>query len=115
MVNELCADFNERIADLGSPSSPEEIPEYIEQGIPVIEEGIAELRALNPPEELQEDYDAMLDATAQAIPAARRLSEAAADQDADAVEEAISQGQEAEAESDRLARELGLDTCAAEE
>ena len=114
-ANAICADYNEQIADLGTPTSPADIPDYVERGIPIIEEGIAKLRELNPPEELADDYDRMLDETEKAIPAARQLSEAAADQDAEAVQEAISLGQEADAESDRVARELGLDECASEE
>jgi hypothetical protein len=114
-ANAICTDYNEQIAGLGSPTSPEDIPDYVERGIPIIEEGIAELRELNPPEEMADDFDKMLDETEKAIPAARQLSEAAADQDAEAVQEAISLGQEADAESDRIARELGLDECASGE
>jgi hypothetical protein len=80
----------------------------------VIEEGIAELRALNPPEEFEDDYNTMLDETEKAIPAARALSEAAAEGDAEAVQDAIAQGQRADEESDRIAGELGLDACASE-
>ena len=114
-ANGICAEYNEKIADLGNPTSPEDIPEYVERGIPIIEEGIAELRELNPPEEMEADFDRMLDETEKTIPAARQLSEAAADQDAEAVQEAISQGQESDAETDRIATELGLDECASDE
>jgi ABC-type glycerol-3-phosphate transport system substrate-binding protein len=114
-ANAICTDYNEQIADLGSPASPEDIPDYVERGIPIIEEGIAKLRELNPPEELADDYDRMLDETEKTIPVARQLSEAAADEDAEAVQEAISLGQEADAESDRIAREMGLESCASEE
>jgi hypothetical protein len=110
-ANAICTDYNEQIADLGTPTSPADIPDYVERGIPIIEEGIAKLRELNPPEDIADDYDTMLDETEKAIPAARQLSDAAADQDAEAVQEAISLGQEADAESDRIARELGLDEC----
>lgn len=114
-ANAICAQYNDKVSALGTPTSPEEIPEFVEQGIPLIEEGLAELRALKPPEELEEDYDAMLDETAKAIPAARDLSEAAADQDAAAVQEAIAQGQRADEAADRLATKLGLDSCASSE
>lgn len=114
-ANAICTDYNEQIADLGSPTSPEDIPDYVERGIPIIEEGIAKLRELNPPEAMADEYDRMLDETEKTIPVARQLSEAAADEDAEAVQEAISLGQEADAESDRLARELGLESCASEE
>jgi hypothetical protein len=66
---------------------------------------------LNPPEELEEDYETMLDEREKAIPAARALSEAAVEEDPAAVEDAIAQGQEADEASDRVATELGLDEC----
>jgi hypothetical protein len=113
-ANAICEEYDAKIAEIGSPESPEDIPEFVEQGIPVIEEGLAELRALNPPAELEEDYNAMLDETEKAIPAARDLSEAAAEGDAEAVQEAIEQGQRADEASDRFATELGLDACASE-
>jgi ABC-type glycerol-3-phosphate transport system substrate-binding protein len=114
-ANAICTDYNEQIADLGSPTSPEDISDYVERGIPIIQEGIAKLRELNPPEDMADDYDRMLDETEKTIPVARQLSEAAADEDAEAVQEAISLGQEADAESDRIARALGLESCASEE
>jgi hypothetical protein len=114
-ANAICMEYNERIADLGTPTSPADIPGYVERGIPIIEEGLAKLRELDPPEDMADDYDRMLDETEKAIPAARQLSEAAADEDAEAVQEAISLGQEADAESDRVARELDLDECASGE
>jgi hypothetical protein len=113
-ANAICGEFDAKIAAIGAPTSPEDIPEFVEKGIPLIQQGLAELRALNPPEELEADYNRMLDETAKAIPAARKLADAAAKQDAAAVQEALQEGEEADAESDRLATKLGLDRCAAE-
>jgi hypothetical protein len=110
-ANAICAEFDEKISALETPSSPEAIPGYVEEVIPVVEEGLAELRALNPPEEFEEDYETMLDETEKSIPAARALSEAAAEEDAAAVQDAIAQGQRANEASNRVADELGLDEC----
>jgi hypothetical protein len=114
-ANAICAEYNQKIADLGEPPSPEEIPGYVDRVIPVVEDGLAELRALNPPAELEEDYNTMLDEVAKAIPAARALGEAAADQDVTALQEAIAEGQRADEAADEIARRLGLETCAADE
>jgi hypothetical protein len=113
-ANAICERYDAKIAAIGSPDSPEEIPEFVEKGIPLIQQGVAELRALNPPEEFEEDYDRMLDATERAIPAARQLADAAAKQDAAAVQDALQAGEAADKESDRIAVKLGLDKCAAE-
>jgi hypothetical protein len=111
-ANAICADFNEKLNAVPAPESPEDIPEFVDRGIPLVEQGLAELRALNPPEELQEDYDAMLDEIAKQIPAGRALGEAAADEDPAAVQEAIAEGNRASQASDRLATQLGIEECA---
>jgi hypothetical protein len=110
-ANAICAEFDEKISGLATPSSPEDIPGYVEEVIPLVEDGLAELRALNPPEEFEEDYETMLAETEKAIPAARALSEAPAEEDPAAVQDAIAQGQQADEASDRVANELGLDEC----
>lgn len=110
-ANAICAEYDGKIDAIETPDSPEDIPGYVEEVVPVVEDGLAELRALNPPEEFEEDYETMLDETAKAIPAAQALSEAAVEEDPAAVEDAIAQGQEADEASDRIATELGLDEC----
>jgi hypothetical protein len=112
-ANAICERYDAKIAAIGSPSSPEDIPQFVEKGIPLIEQGLAELRALNPPEQFEEDYDRMLDVTEKAIPAAHKLADAAAKQDAEAVQAALRAGEAADEESDRIATKLGLDRCAA--
>lgn len=113
-ANAICEKYDKKIAALGSPSSPADIPAFVEKGIPLIEQGLAELRALNPPEDVAEEYDRMLDETEKAIPAARKLSDAAAKSDAEAVQKALQEGERADEASDRIATKLGLDRCAAD-
>jgi hypothetical protein len=113
-ANAICEKYNEKIQAIGNPSTPEEIPEFVNKGIPVIRQGIAELRALRPPAELEDDYDRMLDETEKAIPAAQKLAKAAKNRDAAAAQEAIAEGNEADSASDKLATSLKLDRCASD-
>jgi hypothetical protein len=110
----ICKRYEAKIAALGSPASPGDIPQFVEKGIPVIQQGIAELRALRPPADLEDDYNRMLDETEKAIPAARKLADAAEKRDAAAVQEAIKEGNAADEASDRIATKLGLTECAAD-
>jgi hypothetical protein len=112
-ANAICAKYDAKIKALGSPSSPADIPDFVRRGIPLLRQGIAELRALKPPTELQNDFDRMLNETAKAIPAAQSLAAAAEKADAAGVQKAIAQAQAASAASDRLATDLQLDKCAA--
>ena len=110
----ICAKYDKKIQALGSPQSPADIPAYVQKGIPLLRQGIAELRALNPPADVEDDYNRMLNETAKAIPAAEKLAEAAEKGDAAAVQEAIREGQLADEASDELATKLELDGCAAD-
>jgi hypothetical protein len=110
----ICEKYDKKIQALGSPQSPADIPAYVQKGIPLLRQGIAELRALNPPADVEDDYNRMLDETAKAIPAAEKLADAAEKNDAAAVQDAIKEGQQADEASDKLATKLKLDGCAAD-
>jgi len=113
-ANAICDKFDKKIQALGSPQSPADIPAYVQKGVPLLRQGIAELRALKPPADVEDDYNRMLDETAKSIPAAEKLADAAEKNDAAAVQDAIKEGQEADSASDELAIKLKLDGCAAE-
>jgi hypothetical protein len=110
----ICEKYDKKIQALGSPQSPADVPAYVQKGIPLLRQGIAELRALNPPADVENDYNRMLDETAKAIPAAEKLASAAEKNDAAAVQDAIKEAQEADEASDALATKLKLDGCAAD-
>jgi hypothetical protein len=109
----ICEKYDKKIQALGSPQSPADIPAYVQKGIPLLRQGIAELRALNPPADVEDDYNRMLNETAKAIPAAEKLADAAEKGDTAAVQDAIREGQQADEASDELATKLKLDRCAA--
>lgn len=111
-ANAICQKYDERIQAIGNPTSPADIPEFVSKGVPILRQGIAELRSLQPPAELQDDFDRMLDETQKAIPAAQKLAEAAQNNDAAAVQEAIQEADRANSASDDLAIKLKLDKCA---
>ena len=113
-ANAICKRYDAKIKALGTPTSVADIPDFVEKGVPLIRQGLAELRALKPPAELEDDYNQMLDETEKAIPAARKLADAAAKQDAAAVQEALQEGNAADNASDRIATKLGLSDCAAD-
>jgi hypothetical protein len=114
-ANAICEKYNEKIKAIDSPSAPEDLDTYVDKVVPVMQQGIDELRALNPPAESADDFDRMLDETEKAIPAARQLGEAAANNDAAAVQSALKAGQQADRASDRIATDLGLTGCASSE
>ncbi|MFN2468456.1 MAG: hypothetical protein ABR521_10070 [Gaiellaceae bacterium] len=111
-ANEICADFNAKIEDLGTPENMEQLADFTEKAIPIFEDGISDLRALNPPEELQATVDRWLESADVALERIRRVLEAAQDGDEAAVGRLSQEAEAAEKGSDALARQIGANTCA---
>ena len=114
-ANAICQKYNGKLEALGSPSSPEEVSGFVDQVVPLLRQGITELRALKPPAEAEDDYDRMLDETEKAVPAAQKLAEAAEKNDAAALQEALAAARKADGASDAIATKLGLTRCASSE
>jgi hypothetical protein len=113
-ANAICAKYDEKIKALGTPASSTEIPDYVGRILPLLRQALAELRALKPPADLEDDYDGMLDETAKTIPAAQSLAVAAKKGNAAGVQDALAATRAAYQASNRLATDLELDKCAAE-
>ena len=114
-ANAICQKYNDKLQALGSPSSPEEVGGFVDRVIPLLRQGLSELRALNPPADVEDDYDRMLDETEKAIPAAQKLADAAEKNDAAALQEALEAARDSDRASDEIARKLNLTGCASSE
>jgi hypothetical protein len=114
-ANAICDKYDSKIQALGSPSSAQEVSGFVDRVIPLLQQGISELRALKPPEEAEDDYDRMLDETEKAVPAAQKLADAAEKNDAAALQEALDEARNADQASDEIATKLGLTGCASSE
>ena len=108
--NEICKTSNEAVeaadAEMSSnpDPSPEEITAYLEDDlIPSIQTAIDDFEDLNPPEDLEDDLDAFIEAAQAALDEL----EAGADDP-----EALFAGEDPFAEVNALATQLGLTTCA---
>lgn len=115
LANAICAKYDRQIEALGEPASAAELSQFVENAIPIIERGVAELRAVEPPEESEEKYNRMIDGVEDSIPVVRRLADAAEREDQEAIQDALAEGDRIDAESDRLATELGLGNCAGDD
>ena len=110
-ANAICAKYQKQLNELGTPSSLDEIPDLVDKALVILNKEIDEIAALNPPEELQGDFDKMIAASNKTKAAADDLSSAAKASDQAAVQKALEEGNAASAEADQLAGNLGLDSC----
>ena len=110
-ANAICAKYDKQLKAIGSPTSIDEIPDLVDQVLAILDKEIDEVSALNPPEELQGDFDKMLAATDRTKAAATDLSAAAKAGDQAAVQKALEAGKAASSDADELAANLGLTDC----
>jgi phage-related minor tail protein len=107
----ICAEFEGRLDDLGRPESLDDLQNFVSEAVPIIEEGNAQLQELNPPDELQEQWDRAMEINNEQLETVRDLREAVEDGDQARAQELIEAGNEANTEADQLAADLGLEEC----
>ena len=110
-ANAICAKYEKQLKALRSPTSLEDIPDFVDEAVAILDKEVDEISALNPPGELQSDVDKMIAASNRTKAAASDLSDAARDGDQAAVQKALEDGKAATGEADDLATNLGLDSC----
>jgi hypothetical protein len=110
----ICAEYDQKIQDLGEPESLEDLNAFIERAIPIIEEGFNKLEDLQPPEELEADWNRAMEVNGENLQLTKDLQAAAESGDEQRVQEILAQAAQNEEETDRLARELGLQRCGEE-
>jgi len=110
----ICAEYDQKIQDLGEPESLEDLTAFIGRAIPIIEEGFNKLEELRPPEELEADWNRAIEVNAENLQLTKDLQAAAESGNDERVQEILAQASQNEEETDRLARELGLQRCGEE-
>jgi hypothetical protein len=107
----ICARYEGELDELGTPSSLEDLQQFVAKAVPIIEEGNAELSELQPPAELEEPWNRALEINREQLAVVRDLRGAVEEGDQERVEELLQQGDEASAEDDELATQMGLEQC----
>ena len=111
-ANAICKDYDARIDALGDPGSIEDLVGLAEKAKPIAEDGVARLRALKAPENLQASYDEYLATGDANIELLVQLGEAAKSGDVAAIEKIGTEGEDNADKAHGIAAELGLTECA---
>jgi hypothetical protein len=107
----ICTEYEGKIEDVGSPSSRDELPDFVDKVIPIIEEGNSKLADLNPPDELADDWDRAMELQDQNLEVAHDLQDAIHDDNTAKVQELLAKLNETDAQSNAIARKIGLEDC----
>ena len=107
----ICADYEGRLDELGTPQSLEDVQRYVDDAVPILEEGTDELDDLQPPDELEEDWNRAMEINREQLENVQALQQAVEKGDQAEIAELLQQADEARQESDELATQLGLEQC----
>jgi hypothetical protein len=115
-ANAVCTKYEQKVtrAMAGiNPGDQTQLASAIGKALPVIREGNDELRALKPPEDLQQRFDRWLRIADDEVAAATELRDGLKKDDARAVQRAFQKLRVSDAAQDTVARKgLGLTRCA---
>jgi hypothetical protein len=115
-ANAVCTKYEQKVtrAMAGiNPGDQTQLAGAIDKALPVIREGNDELRALKPPEDLQQRFDRWLGIADDEVAAATQLRDGLKKDDAKAVQRAFQKLRVSDAAQDTVARKgLGLTRCA---
>jgi hypothetical protein len=107
----ICEDFDQRVNEVDEPQNADDIERYVNEVRPVVEDGLNELKGIQPPEELEGQWNELVAMNDESLQALDDLAEAAANRDEDRLEEITEEASRRDEESDRIAQELGLQKC----
>jgi hypothetical protein len=110
----ICAKYESKIEALPRPTSLDDLQGFVDQVIPLIEQGNAELGDLEPPKALADDWGRALDLQEKSLQKTRELQGAIRDKDDARVQQLFTELGETEDESNRIARSIGLEKCGEE-
>lgn len=108
----ICAEFDSKLDAMDQPTSLDDLAAMATEAKPIAESGVTALRALNPPEELEEQVDAWLALNDKNVEAIDDLREAAESGDETAVQQVAADATDNETKADAAAAEIGLTDCA---
>lgn len=107
----VCAKFEQKLDALGAPSSLDDLSEFVDQAVGIIEEGNAEMATLEPPDELATDWNRAMELQNQNLAKVRELQQAIEDNDTGRTQQLFNELNETQDESTQLARKMGLEKC----
>ena len=110
----ICARYDDEFNALGEPTSADELDAFLDDAIPLVEEQTNELEELDPPDELADDWNRAMAVQREGLANVRALQDAVQNGDATQIQELLAKAESIRAESDQLARDLGLETCGEE-
>lgn len=108
----ICAKYEKELDRLVEPQNLGEFADFTAEAVSITRAGNQELSDLEPPEELENDYDRWLELNDEVVDRAEEMGEAARDGDAEAVQAKAREIAQSERRADEVGTRIGLEECA---
>ncbi|HEV2821313.1 MAG TPA: hypothetical protein VGW11_12485 [Solirubrobacteraceae bacterium] len=109
-ANQACREYAERVANM-EPAQADDLEAAIDQAEPAIDELQSDLEDLEPPAELEERYNLVVEGIEAAGDRLGAIREAAEDEDAERLQRLVAEAAKAQDSADQAAQELGIEEC----
>jgi hypothetical protein len=110
----ICKRVNDRLEQTAQPESLAELVTVLDDGLADVRAALRDLRALEPPADLEEESEAWLGRVEAAADEIEKARDAAKKPDEQALSAALERGTKINDDGNRRARQLGLKDCAEE-
>jgi hypothetical protein len=107
----ICKKYEQQLDALGSPTSMGDLEEFVDKAVPIIEAGNGELKDLQPPGEFSDEWARVLALQAKNLQTTKDLRDAIHASDEAKAQELMTRLGASGDESNRLARQMGLEQC----
>ena len=110
-ADSICNDFEAQLREVEPPTSPDDIERFVNEAVPIIEDGTNELNSLQPPSEFQDEWDRVVEINEENLDTIRAVRDALENDDLAEAQRLMEEAGSNEEEADQLARDIGLTEC----
>jgi hypothetical protein len=107
----ICQEYDKKLEALPDPKSIEDIGKLADRVVPIVDDGIGELKALKPPDSLKDQVDRWIQLNEQDLEDFENLRDAAKKGDVARTQTLAGEITRHEHETDAAARKIGLSEC----
>jgi len=110
-ADSICNDFEAQLREVEPPTSPDDIERFVDEAVPIIEDGTGELNSLQAPSEFQDEWDRVVEINEGNLDTIRAVRDALDNDDLAEAQRLMEEAGSNEEEADQLARDIGLTEC----